>query len=70
MNVLENFQNLFVEIWQQGIAGINFTQIGLGIVILLLFVHQLIIMLKLMSLIQALSSHVLKMQLILISTVL
>ena len=37
MNVLENFQNLFVEIWQQGIAGINFTQIGLGIVILLLF---------------------------------
>ena len=35
MNVLENFQNLFIEIWQQGIAGINFTQIGLGIVILL-----------------------------------
>ena len=37
MNVLENFQILFIEIWQQGIAGINFTQIGLGIVILLLF---------------------------------
>ena len=37
MNILENFQNLFIEIWQQGIAGINFTQIGLGIVILLLF---------------------------------
>ncbi len=37
MNVLENFQNLFIEIWQQGIAGINFTQIGLGIIILLLF---------------------------------
>ena len=37
MNVLENFQNLFIEIWQQGIAGINFTQIGLGIAILLLF---------------------------------
>ena len=37
MNVLDNFQNLFIEIWQQGIAGINFTQIGLGIVILLLF---------------------------------
>ena len=37
MNVLGNFQNLFIEIWQQGIAGINFTQIGLGIVILLLF---------------------------------
>ena len=37
MNVLENFKNLFVEIWQQGIAGINFTQIGVGIVIFLLF---------------------------------
>ena len=37
MNVLDNFKNLFIEIWQQGIAGINFTQIGLGIVILLLF---------------------------------
>ena len=37
MNVFENFKNLFVEIWQQGIAGINFTQIGIGIVIFLLF---------------------------------
>ena len=37
MNVLENFKNLFIEIWQQGIAGINFTQIGIGIVIFLLF---------------------------------
>ena len=37
MSILENFQNLFIEIWQQGIAGINFTQIGFGIVILLLF---------------------------------
>ena len=37
MNVFENFKILFVEIWQQGIAGINFTQIGIGIVIFLLF---------------------------------
>ncbi len=37
MNVLENFKDLFIEIWQQGIAGINFTQIGIGIVIFLLF---------------------------------
>ena len=37
MSVFENFKNLFVEIWQQGIAGINFTQIGIGIVIFLLF---------------------------------
>ena len=40
MSILENFQNLFIEIWQQGIAGINFTQIGLGIVILLLFLYS------------------------------
>ena len=37
MNILENFKNLFIEIWQQGIAGINFTQIGIGIIIFLLF---------------------------------
>ena len=37
MNVFENFKNLFVEIWQQGIVGINFTQIGIVIVIFLLF---------------------------------
>ena len=37
MNILENFKNLFIEIWQQGIVGINFTQIGVGIVIFLLF---------------------------------
>jgi len=34
MNVLENFKNLFLEIWQTGIAGVNFTQIGLAIAIL------------------------------------
>ena len=37
MNVLENFRELFVEIWQQGISCVNFTQIGLAIVILLFF---------------------------------
>ena len=37
MNILENFKNLFVEIWQQGIAGVNFTQIGLAIAIFLFF---------------------------------
>ncbi|OUV60363.1 MAG: mechanosensitive ion channel protein MscS [Candidatus Pelagibacter sp. TMED128] len=37
MNVLENFKNLFLEIWQQGISGVNFTQIGLAIAIFLFF---------------------------------
>ena len=37
MNVLENFKELFFEIWQKGIAGVNFTQIGLAIAIFLFF---------------------------------
>ena len=37
MNVLEQFKDLFIEIWKQGIAGVNFTQIGLAIAILLFF---------------------------------
>jgi len=37
MNLLENFKNLFIEIWQDGIAGVNFYQIGLAIIIFLLF---------------------------------
>ena len=37
MNVLDNFKDLFVEIWQQGISGVNFTQIGLAIIIFLFF---------------------------------
>ena len=37
MNVLEQFKNLFIEIWKQGIAGVNFTQIGLAIGIFLFF---------------------------------
>ena len=41
MNVLENFKNLFLEIWQTGIAGVNFTQIGLAIAIF--FVYLIIL---------------------------
>ena len=41
MNVLENFKDLFVEIWQQGIAGVNFTQIGLAIAIFLFLLAQM-----------------------------
>ena len=37
MNVLEKFSDLFLEIWQKGIAGVNFTQIALAIVIFLFF---------------------------------
>ena len=37
MNVLEQFKDLFIEIWKQGIAGVNFTQIGLAIGIFLFF---------------------------------
>ncbi len=37
MKVLENFKDLFLEIWQTGIAGVNFTQIGLAISIFLFF---------------------------------
>ena len=39
MNVLENFKELFFEIWQKGIAGVNFTQIGLAIAIFLFFYY-------------------------------
>ena len=34
MNVLENFKDLFIEIWQLGIAGVNLP-IGLAIAIFL-----------------------------------
>ena len=37
MNILGNFKDLFLEIWRQGIAGVNFTQIGLAIAIFLFF---------------------------------
>ena len=37
MNNLKSFTELFLEIWQKGIAGVNFTQIGLEIAIFLFF---------------------------------
>ena len=37
MNVFENFLDLFVEIWKDGIAGVDFTQIFISIIIFLLF---------------------------------
>ena len=37
MNVFENFLDLFIEIWKDGIAGVDFTQIFISIIIFLLF---------------------------------
>ena len=37
MNVFENFQDLFLSVWQKGILGIGFYQIIVGLFILLIF---------------------------------
>jgi len=37
MNVFENFQDLFLSVWQKGILGIDFFQIIVGLFILLIF---------------------------------
>ncbi len=37
MNVFENFLDLFIEIWKDGIAGVDFTQIFISVIIFLLF---------------------------------
>ena len=37
MNIFEQFINLFLEIWKEGIAGVNFTQIFIAIFIFFLF---------------------------------
>ncbi len=37
MNVFENFKDLFLSVWQKGILGIDFFQIIVGILILLVF---------------------------------
>ena len=37
MEVLNNFKNLFLSVWDQGILGINFLEIIIGLVIFLIF---------------------------------
>ena len=37
MNIFENFKDLFLSVWQQGILGIDFFQIIIGLLILLVF---------------------------------
>ena len=42
MNVLDNFKDLFVEIWQQGISGVNFTNWVVITIFLFLLLRGLI----------------------------
>ena len=37
MDVLNNFKNLFLSVWERGILGIDFTQIIIGLGIFLIF---------------------------------
>ena len=37
MEVLNNFKNLFLSVWDQGILGVNFIEIIIGLVIFLIF---------------------------------
>jgi MscS family membrane protein len=37
MNVLENFKNLFIDVWQDGVSGINISEIIIALVIFTFF---------------------------------
>ena len=37
MNVLENFKDLFLEVWKNGVSGINISEIIIALVIFLFF---------------------------------
>ena len=37
MNVLENFKNLFIDVWKEGVSGINISEIIIALVIFILF---------------------------------
>ena len=37
MNVLENFKNLFIDVWKEGVSGINISEITIALVIFILF---------------------------------
>ena len=36
MNVLENFKDLFVDVWQDGVSGVNISEIIIALAILFL----------------------------------
>ena len=37
MNILENFKNLFIDVWSKGISGVNISEIIIAILIFLFF---------------------------------
>ena len=37
MNVLENFKNLFLEVWREGVSGINISEIVIALAIFTFF---------------------------------
>ena len=37
MNVLENFKDLFIDVWKEGISGINISEIIVALVIFVFF---------------------------------
>jgi len=37
MNVLENFKNLFLDVWKEGVSGINISEIIIALTIFIFF---------------------------------
>ena len=37
MEVLENFKNLFFDVWNKGISGVNISEIAVALLIFLFF---------------------------------
>jgi MscS family membrane protein len=37
MNVLENFKNLFLDVWKEGVSGVNISEIAIALVIFIFF---------------------------------
>ena len=37
MEVLENFKDLFIDVWKEGISGINISEIIIALIIFLFF---------------------------------
>ena len=37
MNVLENFKNLFLDVWKKGVSGVNISEIIIALAIFIFF---------------------------------
>ena len=37
MNVLEEFKNLFIDVWSDGISGVNISEILIALIIFIFF---------------------------------